>query len=110
MAETACPHTSPRMIAAGIFECAECEQTPPAEFVRDDLSRQKAALESAFADLTKALERMSAEASTGAKACGRKRPNPDEDRLRAAWLDVDRAFTGVDTATYDLQTARGADG
>lgn len=100
MPEQPCPHVSPAMIAAGFLRCHVCdrEQTPPAGFLADDTSRQEAALRKAYDSLGAALEQLAWIARAEGKVCGRKRPKPDLDRVRAAIRDLDLAENDVDSA------------
>lgn len=111
MPEQACPHVNTAMIAAGFFKCAMCENDPqaPAGFLVDDTSRQEAALARAYNELHEALMALASEADTGARACKRKRPAPDMNRIDGAVLDMQRARDEVDRCTIDLQGAKGHD-
>lgn len=107
-----CRHVSAAMIAAGFLVCGECEQggVSPADNYGSVIERAEQRVERAYIDLGDRLDVLAAEATKAAKATRRKRPAPDMDRLRAAIRDVDLAEQTVDTAVYDLSTARGADG
>lgn len=106
MPEQPCPHVTPAMIAAGFTRCAVCEANPG----RDNTADQETRLRGAFDALADSLRALAREAETAAKVCGRKRPAPDLDRVRASVRDLDLAEQAVDAAQYDLDTARGADG
>lgn len=107
-----CAHVNGPMIAAGFLVCAVCENdpTPPPGFMEDGVARQERALAAAHAQLADALGALATESTRAAKACARKRPAPDMDRVRAAMRDVDLAEQNVDTAVYDLACAKGAHG
>lgn len=108
MAEQPCPHVNGPMIAAGFIKCAVCEKNPAA--AKEDTSAQEAALAKAYDELAAAFDAAAAEATKQAKACRRKRPAPNMDAWRTATRGVALGEQGVDTAVYDLTTARGADG
>lgn len=76
----------------------------------EDTAEQRAALADARDALALALEDLSGIAHREAKAAGSKRGRPDVDAVYAAVNAVRRAETDLDTATYDLATASGADG
>lgn len=109
----ACPHVTAPMIAAGFTLCAMCEKDgppPPAGFTVDDTARQEARVKDSYRDLAGALNTLAVEAETAAKACMRKRPAPDMDRVHAARRAMERAAEDVDVAVHDLHTARGGHG
>lgn len=79
----------------------------------EDVSAQRAAVESARQDLTTALEALSDAASVAARAGhskARKPPPFDLGPVHTWRLAVERREQTLDLALYDLHTAAGGDG
>lgn len=78
---------------------------------REDLSAQRARVEDARAELGRALDRASNEATDTWRAVRRaKKGRADVSDFLAAVEAVKRADEALDIAVYDLDTASGEDG
>ncbi len=77
---------------------------------REDTTRQQMRVLVARQFLADALSNLAGEAALAAKATRAKTGSPDLPAVYAASRAVERAEEALDTATYDLQTAQGADG
>lgn len=76
---------------------------------REDVSRQQEALAAARAELAAALDDLSAQAHTAARAARSRRAVPDLPAVHAAARAVERAEEAVDLAALDVRTAAGED-
>lgn len=76
---------------------------------REDLTRQRDALDGARADLAAALDDLEREAKSAARAARTKRGAPDLPAVHAAARAVERAEEALDLAALDLRTAAGDD-
>ena len=76
---------------------------------REDVSHQQEVLAAARAHLAAALDDLSAEAHTAARAARSKRAVPDLPAVHAAARAVERAEEAVDLAALDVRTAAGED-
>lgn len=77
---------------------------------REDLTRQREAVQLAREGLQQALAELAREATLASKAARSKRGRPDLDAVRGAIRVVDRAEEAADLAAHDLHTASGGDG
>jgi hypothetical protein len=76
---------------------------------REDLTRQRDAVETARADLAVTLDDLEREARTAARSARTKRGQPDLPAVHAAARAVERAEEALDLAALDLRTAAGDD-
>lgn len=77
---------------------------------REDTLRQQMRVLVARQNLAEALSNLAGEAALAGKAAKTKTGSPDLPAVYAASRAVERAEEALDTATYDLHTARGGDG
>jgi hypothetical protein len=76
---------------------------------REDLHRQREAVDAARADLAATLDDLEREAHTAARAARTRRGVPDLPAVHAAARAVERAEETLDLAALDLRTAAGED-
>jgi predicted RNase H-like HicB family nuclease len=76
---------------------------------REDLHRQREAVDEARVALAAALDALEREAHTAARASRTRRGTPDLPGVYAAARAVERAEEALDLAALDLRTAAGED-